>query len=84
MKDAAICSGVASVLLKRRPLDMRSRSAMRIWARGSPGEFCHSGTGAGCQISRWPIWMRRPISVAVMLFAIDQLSSCVSRWMPGP
>jgi len=37
--------------LIRSPLDVWSRSSMRILARGSPG-ICHSGIGAGSGVER--------------------------------
>ena len=53
--------------------DLRARVA---WA------VCHSGIGAGCSSVYTPCWISMPISVAVTLFPIDQLSSGVVVVMP--
>jgi hypothetical protein len=56
---------------------------MRIFARGSPAD-CHSGIGAGCHSVYAPCRMSTPMSVAVTLLPIDQLSSGVLAVMPLP
>ena len=58
-------------------------SAIRIFARGSPGD-CHSGIGAGCVSVYAPCLISTPIIVAVTLFAIDQLSSGVCIVIESP
>jgi len=55
---------------------------MRMAPRGSPGTR-QAGTGAGSSRRYVPSFTRRPMSVAMTVFPMDQLSSCVSLSIPG-